>query len=193
MKDAAKQLHTHSSSTDLYSPLADFFVSGVFLLGIADAHDGSLTQRKTAHVKEVAGLINLHCCSLKSSFTQFIHDFLIRHLALLFLPVCSLGSHVTIHAGVRGRDGIDHRAGIHLRTRACVNETRKTCFTSARRSTYALRVLGPRCHHRRRRFVVVLVVDVFDIRRGGFGAFLDGLVGKEILLETEGKNTRVCV
>lgn len=125
--------------------------------------------------------------SLKSSFTQFIHDFLIRHLALLLLPVCSLGSHVAIHAGIWSRDGIDHRASIHLHIRTRVNKTSKTLFTSTRKSTYTLCVLWSRCHHRRRSFVIVVIVDVFDIRWGGFSAFLDRLIWREILLGTNSR------
>lgn len=52
-----------------------------------------------------------------------------------------------------------------------------------RNRTHALCVLRSRCHDRRRSFVVLVIVDVFDIGRGGFGAFLDGLIRREILSE----------
>lgn len=55
------------ASTDLYSPLTDFFVSRVFLLGIADAHDGSFKQRRMAHMKEAAGFKELWCCDMNIS------------------------------------------------------------------------------------------------------------------------------
>lgn len=44
--------------THLYSPLADFFISGVLLLGIADTHNGSCnTCVKEAGGIETAGLL----------------------------------------------------------------------------------------------------------------------------------------
>ena len=58
----------------------------------------------------------LLCCDNRfvRLFTQFVHDLLVRHLALLFLSVCSLGGDVSVHTRAWSRDGVNNGASIHL-------------------------------------------------------------------------------
>lgn len=48
-------------------------------------------------------------------FTQFVHNLLISHFALLLLFVCRLGGNVTVgDTRCWSRDGVDNGASIHL-------------------------------------------------------------------------------
>lgn len=67
-----------------------------------------------------------------------------------------------------------------------------------RQVTYTLGVFWSWCHNRRRSFIVVVVIDVFDVRRWGFSAFSDGLIQNDtnvvpcVRWNFVGKNKTVC-
>lgn len=49
-----------------------------------------------------------------SSLTQSVHDLLVRHLALLLLPVGGLGGGVSVRTRARRGEGLDDGSSVHL-------------------------------------------------------------------------------